>query len=73
MDSQKQTYTNDTADAYTVDEFASRHRLSRAFVYLLWKRGEGPGYMTVGARRLISREAAAAWRREREAATTRAA
>ena len=55
-----------TEDAYDVDEFASRHRISRATVYNLWKRGLGPKYMQVGSRRLISREAAAAWRRQME-------
>jgi excisionase family DNA binding protein len=53
-------------DAYSVDEFAERHGVSRAFVYLLWQRGEGPRFMQVGARRLISREAAADWRRSME-------
>jgi Helix-turn-helix domain len=53
-------------DAYDVDEFASRHRISRATVYNLWKRGLGPKYMQVGSRRLISREAAAEWRRQME-------
>jgi hypothetical protein len=28
-----------------------------------WKRGEGPRFMQVDSRRLISREAAADWRR----------
>ncbi len=53
-------------DAYSVDEFAARHDISRAYLYLLWKRGQGPRFMQVGARRLISREAAADWRQALE-------
>jgi hypothetical protein len=55
---------SDGADAYSVDEFCARHRIS---VQLFYKcRSEMPATFTVGARRLISKEAAAAWRRERE-------
>lgn len=50
-------------DAHSVESFCKRHGISRAYLYLLWRRGEGPRYMQVGARRLISREAAADWRR----------
>jgi hypothetical protein len=58
---------DDTAkDAYGVDEFCGRHGISRAYIYLLWKRGDGPTYMQVGARRLISKESAADWRRSVE-------
>lgn len=53
-------------DAYNVDTFCDRHAISRAYLYLLWKRGQGPRFMQVGARRLISREAAADWRRRME-------
>jgi hypothetical protein len=53
-------------DAYGVDEFCKRHGISRAYLYLLWRRGAGPRYMQVGARRLISKEAAADWRRSTE-------
>jgi hypothetical protein len=52
------------ADAYSVDEFCARHRIS---VQLFYKnRKQMPRTFSVGARVLISREAAAAWRRERE-------
>ena len=50
---------DDDCDAYGVDEFCRRHDISRAYLYLLWRRGEGPRYMQVGARRLISKEAGA--------------
>jgi hypothetical protein len=49
-------------DAYSVDDFCNRHDISRAYLYVLWRRGEGPRFMQVGARRLISKEAGADWR-----------
>jgi hypothetical protein len=52
--------------ADTVAQFCERHRISRAFLYVLWAQGRGPRYMQVGTRRLISDEAAAAWRRQME-------
>jgi predicted DNA-binding transcriptional regulator AlpA len=55
-------------DAMSLDEFCSRHGISRSSFYLLKKAGEAPRLMQVGNRVLISREAAADWRREREAA-----
>jgi excisionase family DNA binding protein len=61
------TTTNDTADAYTIDEWCRRHRLSRATFYNLLRRGEAPRVMKVGIRTLISREASDEWRRRLEA------
>jgi hypothetical protein len=56
----------DDADAFTVNEFCARHRIS---VQLFYKnRKLMPRTFNVGARVLISKEAAAAWRREREQA-----
>jgi hypothetical protein len=52
--------------AYSVNEFAHAHGLSRAHLYNLWRDGIGPKAMRVGRRTLISKEAAAAWRREME-------
>jgi predicted DNA-binding transcriptional regulator AlpA len=63
----------DDKDAYSVEEFCRRHGISRAYAYLLWRRGEGPRFMRLGTRRLISREAAADWRQEREGAGQKAA
>jgi hypothetical protein len=57
---------DDHQDAFTVPEFCARHRFGRAFYYKLKNLGLGPKEMRVGARVLISREAAAAWRRDRE-------
>ena len=58
--------TSEEADAYSVEEFCRRHRIS---VQLFYKfREQMPRTFNVGSRVLISREAAAAWRREREQA-----
>jgi hypothetical protein len=54
----------DDADAFTVSEFCARHRIS---VQLFYKnREQMPRTFKVGTRVLISKEAAAAWRRQRE-------
>jgi hypothetical protein len=56
----------DDADAYSIEEFCARHRIS---VQLFYKnRQQMPRTFNVGTRVLISKEAAAAWRREREQA-----
>lgn len=52
------------ADAFSVREFCARNRISIQLFYKF--RSEMPATFTVGTRRLISREAAAAWRRARE-------
>jgi hypothetical protein len=54
------------ADAYSIDEFCARHRISPQLFYKLKPQGLMPATFKVGTRVLISREAAAAWRRERE-------
>jgi hypothetical protein len=59
----------DDADAYSVDEFCTRHRFSSQLFYKLQPLGLMPATFRLGTRVLISREAAAAWRRAREAAT----
>lgn len=53
-------------DAYNIIEFCQRHGLSRAAFYNLEKIGQAPRIMRVGGRVMISKEAAADWRRERE-------
>jgi hypothetical protein len=55
---------------YTIAEFCWAHRISLAFYYVLRERGEGPVEMRIGARVLISMEAAAAWRHARETIAT---
>jgi predicted DNA-binding transcriptional regulator AlpA len=59
-------------DAYSVDEFCNSHRISRTNFYRLKRRGEAPQTMKVGARTLISREAAARWRLRMESAANAA-
>jgi hypothetical protein len=54
------------ADAYSVDEFCARHRISPQLFYKLKPQGLMPVTFNVGTRVLISREAAAEWRRARE-------
>jgi hypothetical protein len=54
------------ADAYSVAEFCMRHRISTQMFYKLRSQGLMPLTFRVGTRVLISREAAAAWRRARE-------
>jgi len=50
-------------DTYSVEQFCTSHNISRASFYQLLKDGKGPAIMKVGRRTLISREAAAAWRK----------
>jgi len=59
--------------AYSITEFCQAHRLSESMYFKLRGQGLGPDEMIVGRRRMISVEAAAAWRREREQAATEAA
>lgn len=54
--------------AFTIDEFAKAHRVSRELVYKMLREGTGPRIFKAGSRTLISIEAAAEWRRQREAA-----
>jgi hypothetical protein len=65
--------TNPAHAAYTVPEFCIAHRVGRSALYKLWQEGKGPRRFQIGqgrsSRVLISVEAAADWRREREAAT----
>ena len=56
----------DHADAYSVGEFCARRRISQQLFYKLKPQGLMPVTFNVGTRVLISREAAAAWRRARE-------
>jgi hypothetical protein len=60
----KPTDAADDADAYSVDEFCARHRISPQLFYKF--RKQMPVTFNVGTRVLISREAAAAWRLARE-------
>jgi hypothetical protein len=59
--------------AYTIEEFARAHGFSPAMFFKLQRQGLAPATMVVGTRRLISVEAAARWRAEREAAAAQTA
>jgi hypothetical protein len=59
--------------AYSIAEFCEAHRISRSKLYQLWAAGTGPRILKVGVKVLISVEAAADWRREREQAAAEAA
>jgi hypothetical protein len=58
--------------AFTIREFCAAHRLSVSMYFKLKNQGLGPREMAVGSRRYVSFEAAALWRREREAAAREA-
>jgi hypothetical protein len=60
---------DDDRDAYGVREFCRRHGFSTGYLYAEWRENRGPRFFLAGDRRLITREAAMQWRREREAAT----
>jgi hypothetical protein len=54
--------------AYSIRQFCEAHGISVDTYFRMRRAGLGPATMKVGARTLISIEAAAAWRRERELA-----
>jgi hypothetical protein len=54
--------------AYTVAEFCEAHRISKGHYYNLRKLGQAPDEVRAGERVLITIEAAARWRRQREKA-----
>ena len=58
----------DQGDAFSIRSFCRRHEISVSMFFKLRSLGLGPAIMKVGARTLISREAAAAWRRSCEIA-----
>jgi hypothetical protein len=61
----------DEVDAYSVADFCRRHGIS---VQVFYKYPDlMPASFYVGSRRLISREAAARWRADREAASVASA
>ena len=57
--------------AFSIRAFCKRHSISESFFHKLRSLGLGPAIMRVGARVLISKESAARWRAEREAAAQR--
>jgi hypothetical protein len=67
----RKTHGGATTDraAYTVAEFCDAHRFSRSKLYQLWAAGAGPRFMQIGAKRIITVEAAADFRRDLEVAS----
>lgn len=53
--------------AFSINEFCADHGISRSTYYSLRKKGKAPQEMRLTDRWLISVEAAAEWRRQREA------
>ena len=58
--------------AYSIRQFCQAHNISVDTYFRMQRAGFGPATMKVGGRTLISIEAAAAWRRDREAASQEA-
>ena len=54
---------------YTINEFCDAHRISRSKLYQCWDADIGPRFLKIGAKILITTDAAAEWRAEREAAS----
>lgn len=63
---ERDSMSPDDRNAMSIPEFCHRHRISRYCFYDLLKRGKAPRSMKVGRRRIISKEAAAEWRRQME-------
>ena len=59
------------SESYTPETFAKAENISRAMLYLLWKRGQGPRYYQIGNRRRISYEARLEWQRQHAANSSR--
>jgi hypothetical protein len=61
------------AGAFSITQFCLAHGgMSEAMFYKLMRDNRGPQVMKVGGRTMVSAEAAAAWRRAREAEATAA-
>jgi hypothetical protein len=56
--------------AMSIHAFCVRHGISEDMYFKMQREGWGPTVMHVGSRTLISIEAAAAWRKQREEAAT---
>jgi excisionase family DNA binding protein len=58
--------------AMSVEEFCRANDIGRDLFYALLRQGKAPATMLIGSRRLVSFEAAQAWRAQREAETATA-
>jgi hypothetical protein len=59
----------DQLAAYSIASFCAAHCLSESMFFKLRAMGLAPAVFKIGSRTLISKEAAAAWRAQREAET----
>jgi hypothetical protein len=64
------TESSGDRDAYSIGEFCRRHNISHGTYYNLKNRGLGPREARAMSRVIITKEAAADWRRERESVET---
>ena len=64
----RKTHSTVALAAYSIEQFCQAHNISIDLYFKLQRQGLGPKTMKVGARTLISIEAAAEWRRARELA-----
>jgi hypothetical protein len=64
MSPQHDRSPDDTIDAFSIPEFCRRHQISESYYHKLKNQGLGPTTMRLGRRILISREAAARWRKQ---------
>jgi len=55
-------------EAFTIPEFCTAYRFSRAMYFKEKRAGRGPRELKVGRRVVITKEAAADWAHQREAA-----
>jgi hypothetical protein len=53
--------------SYTLREFCQLERCSRAFVYLQWKKGEGPDFYYAGSSIRITEAARRKWQQRHAA------
>ena len=54
------------ATAFSIREFCAAHRISESLYFKIWEKGLGPREARVATRVIITQEAAADWRRQRE-------
>jgi hypothetical protein len=66
----RRPFGDEEADASSIATFCRRHGISVATYYNLRAHGLAPREAIVRGRRLITKEAAARWRAEREAGTS---
>lgn len=59
-----------TPQTFSISDFCTAHSISRGLFYRAIKEGWAPRMMKLGRRRVISAEAAADWRKQREGSCT---